>query len=160
MKHILTLILILSVSIAVNAQLSKLDAIFDKYQDTEGVTSIKIAKPMFNMLKNLDIDDADFEKIKPLTNSINAIKMLIIEDSFPELSKNILDAVKALNYEELMTVNSHDSKIKFLSANNNSNDKIISNLVLSIVSGKENILMYLDGKLNIDDVSKLVNDNE
>lgn len=155
MKHIFFLLLT-AIGLGANAQMSKLDALFDKYQDTKGVTSIKIAKPMFSMLKNLNIDDDDFKKIKPITETINSIKMLIIEDSLPELSKGILDAVKALNYEELMTVNSNGSKIKFLSAN--PSEKIISNLVLSVVSGKENILMYLDGKLNMDDVSKLVNE--
>ncbi|MFT4092061.1 MAG: DUF4252 domain-containing protein [Niabella sp.] len=157
MKYILSVLFILTVGIA-NAQLSKLDAIFDKYQEAKGVTSIKIAKPMFKMLNSLNIEDEDLKRIRPLTQSINSIKILIIEDSMPGISNSILDAIKKLNYEELMTVNSNDSKIKFLATPSSGNT--VSNLVLSVLSGKQNILMYLDGKLNLDDVSKLVNDSK
>jgi hypothetical protein len=40
----------------VYGQKDKLDQLFDKYQEVEGVTSIKIAKPMFGMLSNLDLE--------------------------------------------------------------------------------------------------------
>ncbi len=38
-------------------QSDKLNQLFDQYQDTEGVTSIKIAKPMFRLLGNLNIEE-------------------------------------------------------------------------------------------------------
>jgi hypothetical protein len=57
--------------IGVNAQISKLEKLFDQYQDTKGPPSIKIAKPMFNLLNKLDIQDAGIDQIRPL------IKMLL-----------------------------------------------------------------------------------
>lgn len=68
----------------------------------------------------------------------------------------MLAALKNLNYEELMTVNSKDNKIKFLAANTASN--VLDNLLLSINGEDSNVLMMLDGKISMDDVSNLVND--
>ena len=66
----------------------KLDAIFEKYQEAEGVTSIKIAKPMFRLLNNINIDDSDMDKIKPLISKMNGLKILILEK--PEKAEPIV----------------------------------------------------------------------
>lgn len=151
------------------AQTDKLNQIFDKYQDTEGVTSIKIAKPMFSMLSKLDIKDSELDQIKPLLSKIKGLKMLIIEkpegsdkkstsapNFYENLTSEIYKSVNNLNYEELVTVNSKDNKIKFLSSN--ATEGILDNLLLNIVSEDNTILMMLDGKISMDDVNKLVND--
>ena len=154
------------------AQTEKLDAIFEKYQEAEGVTSIKIAKPMFRLLNNINIDDSDMDKIKPLISKMNGLKILIMEK--PETAENptaaqlaaineaskvkneILAAVKNLKYDELMTLNSKDNKIKFLAANTTSD--ILDNLLLTINGEDSNVMMMLDGKISMNDVSNLVND--
>lgn len=171
MKKIL-FILAITFSYLLSAQTEKLNQIFDKYQDTEGVTSIKIAKPMFSMLSKLDIQDSELDQIKPLLNKIKGLKILVIEKpTFPKgleaenkiplmnyenLRNEIFSSVKNLNYEELVTVNSKDNKIKFLSSN--ASEGILDNLLLNIVSEDNTVLMMLDGKISMDDVNKLVND--
>jgi len=78
---------------SVNAQKEKLDLLFDKYQDANGVTSIKISKPMFSMLNKLNIDDAELSQIKPLLAKINGLKILIVEKpTFPKglAAENVL----------------------------------------------------------------------
>jgi hypothetical protein len=55
-----------------------------------------------------------------------------------------------------MTVNSKDNKIKFLAANTTSD--ILDNLLLTINGEDSNVLMMLDGKISMNDVSNLVND--
>lgn len=156
-------------SLNIFGQSDKLNLLFDQYQDTEGVTSIKIAKPMFRLLGNLNIEDEDLKKIKPLINKVNSLKILVVDkpdsndkdsivayNNFQKVQKSMLAALKNLNYEELMTVNSKDNKIKFLAANTNSN--VLDNLLLSINGEDSNVLMMLDGKISMDDVSNLVND--
>ncbi len=64
MKNIITFLFLMFLPV-------KLDAIFEKYQEAEGVTSIKIAKPMFRLLNNINIDDSDMDKIKPLISKMN-----------------------------------------------------------------------------------------
>lgn len=171
-KLLLILAIIFSHFFNVNAQKEKLDVLFDKYQETEGVTSIKIAKPMFSMLSKLNIDDSELDQIKPLLSKIKGLRILIMaKPTFPKelaaenvipiqmyenLKKDIMGTVKNLNYEELITVNSKENKIKFLSSD--AKNGILDNLLLSINSDDDTILMMLDGKISVEDVNKLANE--
>ena len=157
----------------VSAQKEKLDQLFDRYQDSEGVTSIKISKPMFSMLNKLNLGDGELDQIKPLLSKINGLKILIIEKpngnlvdgkglksnlNYTGIQTDISSILKSLNYEELMSVNSKDNKIKFLSAG--AKDGILDDLLLNISSEDNTVLMMLDGKISMDDVNKLVNETQ
>ena len=167
-KSLLIFALFFGYMMSVTAQKQKLDELFEKYQDTDGVTSIKIAKPMFGMLSKLDIKDSELDQIKPLLSKIQGLKMLIIEQGnkdsskpatfYQNLGKEIMASVNNLNYQELMTVNSKDSKIKFLSSE--AKDGILDNLLLNIKSNGNTVLMMLDGKISMDDVNNLVNQTQ
>lgn len=157
----------------VSAQREKLYSLFDKYQETEGVTSIKIAKPMFSMLSKLDIKDAELDNIKPVLDKIQGLRILVIEKpesdsinknvskamlNFNSLQKDISSSLKNLNYNELMTVNSKDAKVKFLAAD--AANGVLDNLLLSVNSEGNQVLMMLDGKISMDDVNKLANETQ
>lgn len=157
----------------VSAQREKLYNLFDKYQETDGVTSIKIAKPMFSMLSKLDIKDAELDNIKPVLDKIEGLRILVIEKpefdsinknvtkamlNFNSLQKDIANSLKNLNYDELMTVNSKDAKVKFLAAD--AANGVLDNLLLSVNSEGNQVLMMLDGKISIDDVNKLANETQ
>ena len=165
-KLLLIFALLFSYFSQVNAQKDKLDQLFEKYQETEGVTSIKIAKPMFNMLNKLNIADDELAQIKPLLSKINGLKILIIEKSdnekqqsqFQKLQADISSSIKAMKYEELITVNSKDNKIKFLSSD--ATNGILDNLLLNISAEGNTVLMMLDGKISMDDVNNLINEAE
>ena len=165
-KLLIIFALLFSHFFQINAQKDNLDQLFEKYQETEGVTSIKIAKPMFNMLNKLNIADDELAQIKPLLSKINGLKILIIEKSdheknqskFQKLQSDISASIKAMKYEELITVNSKDNKIKFLSAE--TTNGILDNLLLSISADGTNMLMMLDGKISMDDVNNLINEAE
>ena len=169
MKKILFIFaLCFSYFLNVTAQKQKLEEIFDRYQDTEGVTSIKIAKPMFGMLNKLDIKDSELGQIKPLLSKIQGLKILMIENPgensekpaafYNNLSKEILSSVNKLNYEELVTMNSNGSKVKFLTSE--SVNGMLDNLLLNITSEGNTILMMLDGKISMEDVNNLVNESQ
>jgi uncharacterized protein YxjI len=153
----------------VSAQREKLDELFDRYQDSEGVTSIKISKPMFSMLNKLNLDDGELDQIKPLLSKIQGLKILIIEKNangkglksglnYTGIQTDISTILKGLHYEELMSVNSKDNKIKFLSAG--AKDGILDDLLLNISSEDNTVLMMLDGKISMDDVNSLVNETQ
>jgi hypothetical protein len=157
----------------VYGQRDKFDTLFERYQEVEGVTSIKIAKPMFSMLSSLNIDDSQLDQIKPLLSKIDGLKILItenpenanttegrkVQDNLSRLSKDVSVYLKNLNYNEIMSVNNSGAKIKFLSSN--AKDGMLDDLLLSIDGGKgENILVMLDGKLSMDDVNKIINSSE
>ncbi|MGV8916077.1 MAG: DUF4252 domain-containing protein [Kaistella sp.] len=174
-KLLLIFTLLFSYFFQINAQKDKLDQLFEKYQEAEGVTSIKIAKPMFNMLNKLNIADDDMAQIKPLLSKIQGLKILIVEkpttsedapnlelknqlNQFQKLQSDISSSLKNMNYEELITVNSKDNKIKFLSSE--ATNGILDNLLLSINSEGNTVLMMLEGKISMDDVNNLINEAE
>lgn len=164
MKKILIICtLVLSHFFNVYGQKNKLDQLFEKYQEVEGVTSIKIAKPMFGMLSNLNIADEELDQIKPLLSKIDGLKVLITENTKGELAnvnKEISSYLSNLNYNEIMSVKNAGSRIKFLSSDAK-NDGTLDNMLLSIDSGGgENILVMLDGRLSMDDVNKIINSAE
>lgn len=157
MKTIMLICALLFAGIA-QAQVSKLDDIFEQYKEQKGVTSIKIGKPMFKMLNKMNIDDADLETIRPLFSKINSIKMLIVEGSQPTLKNAVNNAVDNLKFEELMVVNSEGNKIKFLAKSVDGD--LLNNLLLSIVSDEDTIFMILDGAMSYNDINNLVNKND
>lgn len=171
MKKLLFILAFFFSFLNVNAQKEKLDQLFEKYQETEGVTSIKIAKPMFSMLNKLNINDSELDQIKPLLSKINGLKILIVEKPdtksatdgkqngiFQNLQADISNSIKNMKYEELMTVNNKDNKIKFLSSD--ATNGILENLLLSINSEDNTVLMMLDGKISMDDVNKLISETQ
>ncbi len=107
-----TFMLIISLFVAsmAQAQISKLDQIFEQYKEQKGVTSIKIGKPMFKMLNKMKINDADVETIKPLLSKINSIKMLVFENAGSSIQKEVSSAIGNLKYEELLVINSDGDK--------------------------------------------------
>lgn len=158
MKTILLLISLFMGSMA-QAQISKLDQIFEQYKEHKGVTSIKIGKPMFKMLNKMKISDSDVETIKPLLSKINSIKMLIFENAGSSVQNDVKTAIRNLKYEELMVINSEGNNIKFLAENVEGD--FLSNLLLSINSEDgETIFMILDGALKYDDINALVNNTK
>lgn len=164
-------------SSAAFAQLNDVHKIFDKYQEVEGITSIKVGKPMFNLLNKLNLQDEDLQRIKPLLGKVNSINILIsggakLLDSLANIKTGLIKqgpgrlglqneinlAVKKLNYEELVTVNSSGRKIKLLTVNSSGN--MLHNLLLSITGADQNVLMLLDGEIPMDEVSKFISEQK
>jgi len=167
MKKISILIVLFLLSTNIFGQTEDLNKLFDKYQDTEGVTSIKIAKPMFKLLNNLKIDDEELSKIQPLLGKVNGLKMLVLEKSAKsdnplldekKIEKEIANSLKNMKYEELVTVNNRDAKIKFMTQDITAN--VMDNLILNINSEDSSVLMMLDGKISMEDFNNLMQETK
>ena len=177
MKKLIIMLTIFFSGSAAFAQLNEVHKIFDKYQEVEGLTSIRVARPMFNMLSKLNIQDEDLQKIKPLLGKVNSINILIsggskLLDSLAGIKPGLINlgetplglqneinrAVKKLNYEELVTINSSGRKIKLMTVNSSGN--ILHNLLLSITGSDQNILMLLDGEIPMNELSKFISEEK
>lgn len=172
MKKLLFIIALGILSNSLFAQISNVHKIFEKYQNVDGITSIKVSKPMFNILRNLDIQDETLKNIQPLLSKVNSLNILITEEPLNDsilqlkpglktqsekmqlLQSEITNAVKALHYEELVTVNNDGRKIKLLTLS--AAGDVLNNLLLSITGNGKNILMLLDGEVPTKEVSKFI----
>ena len=177
MKKLIPIIVFFLISSDVFAQLNDVHKIFEKYQDVEGITSIKVGKGMFGLLNKLKIEDEVVQKIKPLLGKVNSINILIsgggkLLDSLTGIKSNLIKlgdniplglqneinlAVKKLNYEELVTITSSGRKIKLLTVD--SNGDFLHNLLLSITGAEQNILMLLDGDVPMSELSKFISES-
>ncbi len=153
----------------VYGQNSELNMLFDRYQNTEGITSIKIAKPMFGLLSKLNINDAELSKLQPLLGKINSMKILIASkpesveemkklNGFADVARDIGSTISKLNYNEIMAINNKDSKLKFLASE--PKNGVMEDILLKIDNGNDKILMMLDGKMNVKDFNKLFEGND
>ena len=177
MKKLTIIIAVIFLSSTAFAQMTEIQKIFDKYQEVEGITSIRVAKPMFSMLNKLNIQDEDLQKIKPLLSKVNSINILIsgggeLLDSLINIKPGIISqgkspvglqneinlAVKRLNYEELVTINSSGRKIKLMTVG--SSGDILKNLLLSITGADQNVLMLLDGEIPMNELSKFISEEQ
>lgn len=149
------------------AQQETLNKLFDKYENVDGVTSIKIAKPMFSLLGSLNVQNSEFKQLSPILNKMEGLKILVVEkqdeksknkNQLNNLKQELLSAVNNLKYQELMTVNNNDAKIKFLTPE--IKNGILNNLLLSINSGDDTVLLMMDGKISMDDLTKLMSESK
>jgi len=178
MKKILIIIAVFFSSAAfAQSQLNNVHKIFDKYQDVDGITSVRVGKPMFSLLNKLNLQDEDLQKLKPLLGKVNSIDILIsggseFLDSLVNIKPGLFKqgqnpvalqneinlAVKKLNYEELVTINSSGRKIKLMTVNSSGN--MLQNLLLSITGSDQNVLMLLDGEIPMNELNKFISEEK
>lgn len=180
MKKIILLLLLFISTQAGWAQTKTVQQIFDSYQNMDGVISVTVARPMFALLNKLNINSNEktIANLKPMLKGINSLKLLMVENGLleeldvdlpvekigagklsPEKQQELLNginkAVAQMNYTELITVNAKGRSLKFLTSK--SDGTVIDNLLLSITSATEgSVLMFLDGKIDMDDVNKFI----
>ncbi|MBC7936600.1 MAG: DUF4252 domain-containing protein [Rhizobacter sp.] len=175
MKKLMTVLLALHISFCGIAQNKKVEQVFDTYQHMEGVISVNVARPMFSLLNKLKINTGEktISNLMSMLKEINSLKLLAVEngllqeftealsaeklppEKLKQLQADINRAVADVNYMELITVNAKGRSLKFMTAQ--SDGTVIQNLLLSITSEKEgNLLLFLDGKINMEEVNKFI----
>lgn len=160
MKKIFFILCFIWLSITGSAQndsVIKFQNIIQSFENKEGATTITIAKPMFGLIGKM-IKSDELQNIQPLLSQVNSVKMLIIDKAeAPVLETQLNSALKNMKVEELMTINSGTNKIKYLSSG--TENDFVKDLMFSINSDEDNILILLDGKIKTEEVQKLINTN-
>jgi len=153
MKKILFTVALVATTL-VNAQSNKFDQIINQVQNTKGITTISINKGMFKMLSHLKID-SEVDQYKDLIKNVNSIKMIVIEsESENKVQTKMVDLIKEMKLEELMTINNEGNNVKFYTEN--SEAKVFKNLLLDISTGTESVFMILDGEIKAEDINKTI----
>jgi hypothetical protein len=133
---------------------SPADEIFEKYAGKEGFTTVYISKYMFDLFSSFESADPEADEMTEAISNLTGIKILAMEE--PDKSVNFFNEMKKKisggGYKELMIVKEEGQDIQFLVRENG--DKI-SELLL-IVSGEgENVLMSIQGDIDMKNISKL-----
>ncbi len=147
--------LLLSIPIWVGAQ-SPLNDFYDKYSGKDGYTSVYITKYMFDIFAKIS-NEADEDDVIKTLSKLDAIKILTVDsathvhDNF-SFSKELKRMLPRDMYKELMIVKDGDETITFMirEAGNK-----ISEFVMTVEGSSSPVLIFLEGKIDLDDISKL-----
>jgi len=151
----LVLILAVVLPMAVLAQKSPVDKLFDKYANQKGFTTVNISGKLLGFAAQVDTGD---EEVSEMLSGLSGIRVLTVEDD--ELNKN-LDFYKELekegffknnDFEVLMEVTEDDEVVRFL-AKDAGNGKI-SDLLL-VVGGDDNALISISGIIDPENIGKI-----
>ncbi|HPE77629.1 MAG TPA: DUF4252 domain-containing protein [Draconibacterium sp.] len=150
----LVLILAVVLPLAVLAQKTPVDKLFEKYANQKGFTTVNISGKLLGFASQMDGDKATGDML----SSLSGIRVLTVEDD--ELNKK-LDFYTELeqsgffknnNFEVLMEVTEANEVVRFL-AKDAGNGKI-SDLLL-VVGGDENTLISISGIIDPQSIGKI-----
>lgn len=132
---------------------SPVDKLFDKYSGKDGFTTVYITQYMFEMFKNVNTSDKEFDD---LVKNLKSIRILSVEDkkAIPANTNFFKEVMKELplnEYKELMVVKEKDQELKFLIKENQGR---ISELLL-VSGGKDNALICIQGNIDMKSLAKL-----
>jgi hypothetical protein len=136
---------------------SPADALFDKYSQMDGYTSVYITQNMFSLFADLETEE-DESGFLELVKNLNCIKILSAEQDsgsvakpvnfYEEISKNFPKG----KYEDLMIVKQKDQDIKFMIRKEGKN---IKELLMIVGGTDENAMISIQGDIDLKSISKL-----
>lgn len=127
-------------------------------EEIKGNTTItKVNVPMFLVkpfIKKALLEDGESEDVINLIRKIKRVKVYTVENATEKMATNFSRQSFGSNLQELMSVNSKDSKIKIMSADTNS-DKVIKDLLITVKDEKDLVYVKIKGKFSLDDIAKI-----
>jgi hypothetical protein len=150
MKKVTILLLVALFPLLAAAQNSAIDKVFKKYGDRDGFTVVTISKGLLKMAANMDDD----REAQDFLSRIHSIKILALEDhnSGINLYDEVLSELDKSSYDELMTAKSKGEEVLILAKKDGD---IVEELIILVGGGDDNALVYISGKMNMKDLSKL-----
>lgn len=151
----LVLILAVILPLAVFAQKSPVDKLFEKYANKKGFTTVNISGKLLGFASKMDTGD---EEVSDMLSQLSGIRILSVDDS--ELA-GAPDFYAELNndgffdnneFEVLMEVTESDEVVRFL-ARDAGNGKF-SDLIL-VVGGDESALISISGIIDPENIGKI-----
>jgi hypothetical protein len=158
MKRIILVVIAVAFPAFLLAQNSAVDKLFNKYSGKEGVTTVSISPELFQVVKAMEIEDIDNADIP--FDKIASVKILTIEDDslyegvnfYTEIEKDL----DTSDFAEVMTVNDGGEVVRMWMKV----DAKKMNEFLLIVGGDENVLIYITGSFDMDDLEDLADSYE
>ncbi len=151
----LFIIMAMLVPLAIAAQKSPIDKLFDKYANQKGFTTVNISGKLLGLAGKLDTANP---ATNDMLNNLSGIRILSVED---KSLNNKLDFYKELEsegffrnhtYEVLMEVTNSDEVVRFFARN--AGDGKYSELLL-VVGGNNNSLISIRGLIDPENIGKI-----
>lgn len=153
MKRVVLFILAIAFPAFMMAQNSAVDKLFAKYKGKQGVTTVNISPELFQMVNAMGIEEIE-EQDFPM-DKIISVKILTIEDEEGWEGVNFYNEIKkdldVSDFAEVLTVDDGGEVVRiWMKA-----DKAVVSEFLLIVGGDDNVLIYITGDFNMNDLEEL-----
>lgn len=127
-------------------------------EEIKGNTTVtKINVPMFLVkpyIKKALREDGESEEVINLIRKIKKVKVYALENATKKMDNQFSKQAFGSNLQELISMNSKDSKIKILSAASDS-DIVIKDLLITVKDKKDLVYIKVLGKFTLDDIAKI-----
>lgn len=149
MKQIYILVMIIAAAaMSASAQVGK---VFDKYDDTDGVTSVYVSKAMLSMIPDMKTGDVD---LSDMAGKLDCVKILTSDNDriAAKLKEEISKAVDTKSYEVLVKVNEGKERtVIYMKSEENGQNEY---LILNGDEGNFNAIL-IEGKITPADIRKI-----
>lgn len=157
MKRIIIIATLLLASISALAQSGK--SIYQKYSEAENVSAVYISPAMFRLIgkiPDMNVEGNDVN-LAPIIQSLSGL--YIISSENPRINSQIkADAEKFINggqYELLMEAKDNGQTVRMYTVGT---EKLVHSFVMLSIDGEEISFICVDGKMERDDLDKLMAD--
>ena len=155
MKRIAMIAALLLLTISSFAQDGK--SIYQKYSDTEGVSAVYISSAMFRLMgriPDLDVEGEDIN-LAPIIQSLSGLYLISSEDQAVgrDIKADADRFVAGGQYELLLEVKDSGEIVRIYTMGT---EKTVSGFVMIAADDAETTFIYLDGKMNREDLENLL----
>ena len=156
MKKLIILLAIM-VPMALFAQKSPIDKLFEKYANQKGFTTVNISGALLGFASMIDTGE---DGVSDVLKGLNGVRILTVEND--ELNEK-LDFYKELeadgffknhDYEVLMEVTEESEVVRFYGKN--AGEGKLAELLM-VVGGDDNVLISIRGVIDPKDIGKITN---
>jgi hypothetical protein len=155
MKRIIILAALLLTTIASFAQNGK--SIYQKYSEAEGVSAVYISPAMFKLIGKIPDLNVEGERINlaPIIQSLSGLYLIDSQnaDLNASLKAEADKFVQKGHYELLMEAKESGETVRMYTTGS---ETIVNGFVMIADEGEETTFIYLDGKMNREDLEKLI----
>lgn len=150
MKKTITLLLVALLPLLALAQNSAIDKVIKKYGDREGFTVVTISKGLMKLVSKMDDD----RESREFLSRIHEIKVLASEEHKTDINlyDEVLSDLDKSDYEELLTAKTNGENVLILAKKDG---ETIEELIILVGGKDDNAVVYISGKMNMKDLSKL-----
>ena len=155
----LTIICFLITASGIMAQNNAIEKYFNQYIDDENFTVVYISPRFFNLFDKLDLsgmEDDEAQILADIAKDMKELRVLTTDITPRKYYDEAKAKINTRDYEVLMTVRSKDKANVEILAKSDS-DNTITELLLICGSDTDFALISFVGKISMDKVSKLIN---
>ncbi|NAS30314.1 DUF4252 domain-containing protein [Flavobacteriaceae bacterium R38] len=141
-------------------------SIFDKFEDSDDVTTVVVTKKMFDLFSRISSDDPDTKDAMEMIKSLTGLKIFTTESKSvaADMKATVDRYLKSSSLDELMRVKDEDVNVKFYIKEGRDADHVKELLMFVTgikdveANGKkiETVLLTLTGDIDLNRISSLM----